>query len=94
MKGSATQRQKIFDLLKSRAGTWVPCYEVAGLALQYARLKEIRDSGTVVHNKTEWVDGTRHSWFMMEQPRPIKKANESSTPLLFSHIPKRHQDDN
>jgi len=94
MKGSATQRQKIFDLLKSRAGTWVPCFEVASLALQYsARLKEIRDSGTIVHNRTEWVNGTRHSWFMMEEPRPIPKPTESNA-LLFSDLPERHRDNN
>jgi hypothetical protein len=72
-KGTGTQREKIFNLLKSRAGTWVPCYEIAGLALQYsARLKEIRDSGTVLHNKIQWVDGIRHSWFMM----PLRSNQE------------------
>jgi hypothetical protein len=93
MTGSATQRQKIFDLLKSRAGTWVPCYEVAALALQYStRVKEIRESGTIIHNKIQWVDGIRHSWFMLIEPEPIKKPGDSSQPPLFTHMPERHVD--
>jgi hypothetical protein len=94
MKGTGTQRQKIFDLLKSRAGTWVPCFELAGLALQYgARLSELREGGAVIVNRTEWKDGKRHSWFKLIEPEPLPKATGSSeAPLLFARMPERHVD--
>lgn len=62
-----TQQKKILSLLSSRPYEWVPLPAIIGLGIaQYnARIKELRDSGVRIENKTEWVDGTRHSWFRL-----------------------------
>lgn len=59
-----SQDRAIEDVLRSKYGDWVPCYELAALALQYCRAintirKRLRRAGDRerVENKTEWKNG-------------------------------------
>lgn len=58
----------ILRLLKSRAGEWVPLPEILelGCAQYNTRIKELRDEwGFPIENRTETVNGERHSWFRL-----------------------------
>ena len=47
------QKAAILDLLLNHRGDWVPVFRLAALALQYiARIKELRDAGYVIDNRT------------------------------------------
>jgi hypothetical protein len=60
------QRGKILRLLEESQSQWVPAYRLAGIALQYnARVKELRDHGYVIENKTERVGGAVHGSFRL-----------------------------
>jgi hypothetical protein len=49
-----TQKEEILDLLLRNRGNWIPSYSLSAVALQYnARVKELRDAGYKVENKTE-----------------------------------------
>ena len=63
-----TQHTRILALLRSRPGQWIPLPEILGLGIaQYnARIKELREEGYEIKNKTDWVAGVRHSWFCLE----------------------------
>src|SRR2546430_2516570 len=61
-----TQRTRIFHLLIDARGGWVPLPEILACAAQYnARILELRRMGFSVENRTERVDGVRHSWFRL-----------------------------
>lgn len=58
------QRENIKRLFESRPFQWIPCYEIAKLALQYnSRVLDLRRLGMTIQNKTKHVDGEVHSWF-------------------------------
>jgi hypothetical protein len=60
------QKAAILDLLLNRRGQWAPTSRVAELALQYsARVKELRDAGYTVENRTERVNGKIHGAFQL-----------------------------
>src|SRR5437773_9359067 len=70
----STQADKIENLLRSRYGSWIPAYELSGLALQYcARVnsirKKLRTAGDVeeIENKTEWVEGQCHGSYRIRR---------------------------
>ena len=70
MKSWGSQRERILRLLQSRAGQWVPLYEITPLAAQYnTRIKELRERGHTIDNHTRHVDGVVHSWFRLVEPR-------------------------
>ena len=70
MKSWGSQRDRILRLLQSRAGQWVPLYEITPLAAQYnTRIKELRERGHTIDNHTRHVDGVVHSWFRLVEPR-------------------------
>jgi hypothetical protein len=47
------QKADILSLLVKNRGNWVPSYSLSAVALQYsARVKELRDAGYVIENKT------------------------------------------
>lgn len=47
------QRGEILNLLLEHRGKWSPVYRLAACALQYnARVKELRDSGYLIENRT------------------------------------------
>lgn len=50
------QKGAILDLLLQHRGQWIPAYVLAGRALQYnARVKELRDAGFHVENRTKRI---------------------------------------
>jgi hypothetical protein len=68
-----TQRARILRLLIDAHGSWVPLPKILALGIaQYnARLWELRRLGFVIENKSESVDGTRHSWYrLVSSPTP------------------------
>ena len=70
MKSRGSQRDHILRLLQTRAGQWVPLYEITALAAQYnTRIKELRERGHIIDNHTRHVDGVVHSWFRLVEPR-------------------------
>ena len=82
MKSWGSQRDRILRLLQSRAGQWVPLYEITPLAAQYnTRIKELRERGHTIDNHTRHVDGVVHSWFRLVeqrgQPYLVKKSQEA-----------------
>ena len=62
-----TQRGEILALLVKARGEWVPLPDVLALGCaQYnARIFELRRVGFNIENRTETVDGERHSWFRL-----------------------------
>ena len=63
----ATQRGKILALLIAARGDWVPLPEITECAAQYnARIFELRRLGFRIKNRTQDVNGVRHSWFRLE----------------------------
>lgn len=66
-----TQSAAVLRLLIDAHGSWVPLPEILALGIaQYnARILELRRLGFVIENKTERVNGARHSWFRLVQVR-------------------------
>lgn len=59
------QRELIKQLFKAQPKIWIPLPEIMRYAAQYnARIKELRDSGMYIQNKTKTVNGEKHSWFL------------------------------
>jgi hypothetical protein len=89
-----SHRNRILDLLKTRSPAWVPAFEVAALALQYnTRLKELREAGHSIENKTERCNGITRSWFRLtpqsREPAPAPPAPRkvAPAPSLFGDLP-------
>lgn len=60
------QKAAVLELLLSHREQWVPAYKLAGLALQYnARVKELRDAGYVIQNRTARVGKQVHGSFRL-----------------------------
>ncbi len=60
------QKADILRALSEGRGNWVPAYKLASIALQYnARVKELRDVGYVIKNKTERVGRQVHGSFCL-----------------------------
>jgi len=95
-----TQREQILNLLFSARGGWVPLPKIAACAAQYnARVLELRRLGYRIANRTQDVNGVRHSWFRLESgpsPAVIAKSAASfteTTPLFSAgNIPERWAD--
>jgi hypothetical protein len=84
---SKTQRAAILRLLIDARGAWVPLPQILALGIaQYnARLWELRRLGFVIENKSESVDGVRHSWYrLVSSPGPPASTPkpEPSKPAL------------
>jgi hypothetical protein len=63
----ATQRERVLHLLAEYDGEWVPLPAILhlGIAQYNARLFELRRKGYVIENRTETVDGVKHSWYRL-----------------------------
>jgi hypothetical protein len=75
-----SQCGRILHLLESRRGDWVPLPEILGMKIsQYGtRIKELRDDwGFAIENRTETIDGLRHSWFRIAPSCSTAKSQES-----------------
>lgn len=67
------QGKRILDLLEKHVNEWVPLPMILDLKPRIAkytnRICELRLAGHKIENKTEWISGVRHSWYMlMRQP--------------------------
>lgn len=64
---ATTQRTRILRLLIDARGAWVPLPEILtlGIAQYGARILELRRLGFIIENKTDRMDGVRHSWFRL-----------------------------
>ena len=61
-----SQRARILNLLIAARGGEVGLPEISALAAQYnARLFELRRLGFKIVNRTQEIDGVRHSWFRL-----------------------------
>jgi hypothetical protein len=71
------QRGAILRTLLERKGQWIPSFELSRIALQYgARVKECREAGFLIENRTERVGRKVHGSF-----RLVAEPGES--PALF-----------
>jgi hypothetical protein len=62
----ATQQGTILRLLIAAHGDWVPLPEITACAAQYnARIFSLRRLGFRIENRSEQIDGVRHSWFRL-----------------------------
>jgi hypothetical protein len=80
-----TQRAAILRVLLDAKGAWVPLPQILALGIaQYnARILELRRHlGFVIENKTERVNGARHSWF-----RLVKSAAPSASRPTPESVP-------
>jgi biotin operon repressor len=60
------QKAAILDLLLKNKGRWVPAYSLSAVALQYgARVKELRDAGYQIENRTERYGRQVHGSFRL-----------------------------
>jgi hypothetical protein len=80
---STIQSEKIIALLRSARGAWVPLPEILALGVaQYnARIFELRKRGLDIENRTQTVDGVRHSWFRLVDP-PTASSPEPPKPAI------------
>lgn len=69
-----TQRNKILDLLISARGNDVPSVDLGRVSLQYgARIKELRELGFTIVNRTVRRNGAVHGYFHLK-PSAIATA--------------------
>jgi hypothetical protein len=65
-ESSRTQCGRILGRLIAAHGAEVPLYEISSLAAQYnARIWSLRKMGFVIENRTQEIDGVRHSFFRL-----------------------------
>lgn len=59
------QHGKLMALFRNKPGEWIALPDIlaTGVAQYNARLLELRRMGEQIENRTEWVNGARHSWF-------------------------------
>lgn len=87
LQSAETQRFKILVLLQAARGAWMPLPKIMACAAQYnARIFELRRMGFNIENRTERVDGVRHSWFRLvgstaPAPKPTTLFDLSRDPL-------------
>ena len=84
-----TQRNAILQLLSCAQGDWVPLPRISGCAAQYnARIYELRRLGFRIVNRTEELNGVRHSWFRLESypalPAAVPSSRRTGTLPLFA----------
>jgi hypothetical protein len=83
---ATSQRTRILRLLIDARGAWVPLPEILTLGIvQYrARILEVRRRGFIIENKTDRMDGARHSWFRLiaspATPAPKPEPDKLSAP--------------
>jgi hypothetical protein len=99
-----TQRSSILALLIAAKGLWVPLPDILELRISQfgARLYELRHYLHLnIENRTETVDGVRHSWYRLNPGTTNSMASAPNIPLsnqqvsdhLFPDMTERHRDD-
>jgi hypothetical protein len=63
-----SQQSRLLDTLASVRGEWVPLPRILELKISQfgARILELRRLGYRIVNRTENVNGKRHSWYRLE----------------------------
>jgi hypothetical protein len=76
----STQRDRILALLLNAQGEEVPLPQILELKISQfgARIKEIREAGHIVRNRTERRDGRIFSWYRLE-PKPTASTRSPQT---------------
>jgi hypothetical protein len=93
MKGKGrSRRQAVLDRLLAEPGCWISAQELSRISLQYcARIKENRQLGFVIENRTEHVDGKTHGFYRIRlgMPRHVIPTKPQSQPQarLFDDAP-------
>ena len=87
--GAASQRKgqcgRILGRLIDARGDWVPLPDILACAAQYnARIFELRRLGFSIENRTEDIDGVRHSWFRLVNS-PVLEPPRSEDPKPVAH---------
>ncbi|HMK31924.1 MAG TPA: hypothetical protein VK473_19740, partial [Terriglobales bacterium] len=82
-----SQRQRILDVLLAARGAEVPSVALSRISLHYsARVKELRELGFRIVNRTERHDGQVHGFFRLELGAPelptLATPSPSQAPLL------------
>jgi hypothetical protein len=80
---AGTQCSRILQVLVDARGAWVPLPSITKLAAQYsARIWTLRRDGHAIENRTQMIDGERHSWFRLPvpPPKPIAITGVRPTP--------------
>jgi hypothetical protein len=75
----ASQTARIVELLRSRHGAWVPLPEILDLRIAQfsARIHHARHVlGLRIENRTEMIDGVRHSWFRLVEPASVAPGTQ------------------
>lgn len=81
-----TQREKILALLAKARGQWIPLPQLMACAAQYnSRIFELRRLGFDIENKTETIDGERHSWFRLAPPFEVTTEPVSGPDRFTQH---------
>jgi hypothetical protein len=87
-ESSSSQRGRILRLLSEAHGGWVPSPEIAACAQQYnSRLFDLRRLGFRIENRTEEIDGARHSWFRLVPTSSTAPAAERDDVVSPQTIP-------
>jgi hypothetical protein len=72
-----SQRQRILDLLRAACGQEVPSVALSRISLQYgARVKELRELGFKIVNRTERQFDQVHGYFRLEIASPTARETE------------------
>lgn len=83
-ESSSSQRGRILRLLIEARGREVPLPEIAACACQYgARIFSLRKMGFVIENRTQEIDGVRHSWFRLVSS-PVQVGTPAPDPRTDS----------
>lgn len=74
--GRPTQCSRLLALLEAHRGDWVGLPEILALSIaQYGtRILELRRAGYAIENRTQDIDGKRHSWFRLVSKLPQESA--------------------
>ena len=79
MNKRISQCDKILRLLQSKHEVGLPEILSFGIAQYNARIKELREAGHDIRNRTKRVDGVKHSWYHLvdktEQERDTAQRN-------------------
>ena len=93
MKGCRNvQRDKLLELLRSRAGQWVSLPEILSLGFAQfgASILDLRRLGFPIVNRPETISGQKHSWHRLESTpmiEPTTAGPAAVVPLSTCRFP-------
>ena len=78
LENRPTQTARIVAMFRERSPNWVPLTDILALRIsQYgARIYQARHKwGLNIENRTETIDGKKHSWFRLVEPPPAESLS-------------------